>query len=347
MCFLVPLASCKARQNTSSAFNTQSTLQEAAARSLGNPLALVFLNQNEGWILFKKSLWKINQGGRDWELKIQLPASQDPLKESNFHSFCVQSSHEVWLNLSNKIIVSYDSGTSWSTILELNQLEHINDLAFRDENHGWAVVTRFVNFTDRPFGLQTTDAGKTWQQSDYFTSRDPQTALGLELYTVESLNNGAVWISGTGAIWSSKDGGRTWRLANVVINGESNTRLSTLQFLNENEGYGHCGPAKGAAPHYLVRTADGGRSWQMVNTPVASTTGLSDFHFFNFRHGFGIFQGSLFETGDGGNHWKELKMDYIAGDIIFFLDEDYGWMTGENDTLFSTRNGGKTWQRLH
>ncbi|MEA3438761.1 MAG: hypothetical protein U9R58_00595, partial [Chloroflexota bacterium] len=54
--------------------------------------------------------------------------------------------------------------------------------------------------------------------------------------------------------------------------------------------------------------------------------------------------GRLFYTGDAGNTWQERTIP--LGEAVEFQDELHGWVAGGpyGDKLYSTRDGGRTWQ---
>lgn len=74
--------------------------------------------------------------------------------------------------------------------------------------------------------------------------------------------------------------------------------------------------------------------------------GLSDFQFFDFNNGFAIFQGLLFETADGGEHWRQVELGGELGDIMFFLNDRQGWIAGKDGMLLHTTDSGLNWEKL-
>ena len=57
--------------------------------------------------------------------------------------------------------------------------------------------------------------------------------------------------------------------------------------------------------------------------------------------------GQIYSTTDFGENWYHLlgEQRNTLRDVLF-LDEQHGWIAGDNGDLFSTEDGGQTWQRL-
>ena len=57
--------------------------------------------------------------------------------------------------------------------------------------------------------------------------------------------------------------------------------------------------------------------------------------------------GQIYYTTDGGKTW-EHQFGESLDDLrdVLFLDEQRGWVVGDNGTLFSTADGGESWKRL-
>ena len=57
--------------------------------------------------------------------------------------------------------------------------------------------------------------------------------------------------------------------------------------------------------------------------------------------------GQIYNTTDFGKNWHhQLGEQRNTFRDALFLDEQHGWIAGDNGTLLSTEDGGKTWQRL-
>jgi photosystem II stability/assembly factor-like uncharacterized protein len=318
----------------------------SATKPDGRPVSLVVSDMHRAWIAYEKSLWQVNLAESKWICMTRLPNAQDAADEERFNSLWGQNSKTVWLISNKQITKSTNGGESWTPMLKLGELSHINNLYFTDDLQGWAIGDRLIDSRSQPVLLHTIDAGQTWEESAALESDNTDRPYGVELYSIFFLNPDVGIISGSGSIWITKDAGRTWGRQATRINGETDIRLSKLQFIDEINGYAAYGPVRGAVPHHLVRTADGGRSWKILQMPESFfTTGLSDFHFVDSANGFAVFQGGLFKTNDGGKSWKKLSLDEGSNiQLVYFLNREHGWVVG-NNLLLQTDNGGKTWKK--
>jgi len=168
---------------------------------------------------------------------------------------------------------------------------------------------------------KTTDAGKTWNLQ--FKNEDPKAFL--DAMTFWDANHGIVFgdsVDKQFYVLTTADGGRTW----------SRVPTTNLPPAQENEGafaasgtniavFGksHAWIGTGAATKSRVlRTTDGGRTWQVADTPLASgpSAGIFSIAFRDAKHG--VVAGgdykkeqeavdNLAVTSDGGVTWTLVK----------------------------------------
>src|SRR6185295_20103032 len=137
---------------------------------------------------------------------------------------------------------------------------------------------------------KTTDAGQTWKQQ--LQSTDEKVFLDAMSFWDE--DHGLVIgdsVDGQFYILRTEDGGRTWArvppanlppaLENEGAFAASGTNIATFGKSHAWIGTG------GAAKSRVLRTADGGRSWQVVDTPFAAgpSTGIFSIAFRDAKHG--------------------------------------------------------------
>jgi photosystem II stability/assembly factor-like uncharacterized protein len=170
-----------------------------------------------------------------------------------------------------------------------------------------------------------------------------------------------------GALYVTRDGGRTWRLQRLSIPGRYCTailNLSTVWFFTPCEGVLPVTFSFMAAPGrttlVVYVTHDGGRHWQAVAPLLLhapSSVVLADF--IAMQYGWAIIPDSvatrLYATSDGGRHWHPVPstvsltdvgaLDFVTPRIGFAL---VGRPTAQGRlTLLKTRDGGQTWIILH
>jgi photosystem II stability/assembly factor-like uncharacterized protein len=108
----------------------------------------------------------------------------------------------------------------------------------------------------------------------------------------------------------------------------------------------------------LLRTADGGKTWESVENDGKSCFAAMVFYFLDDYHGWyvssqteesiegGAQTGYVVATSDGGKTC--VKLSRIPGQnlwSVFFLNEREGWVGGIG-SLFKTEDGGHTWTKI-
>jgi photosystem II stability/assembly factor-like uncharacterized protein len=92
-------------------------------------------------------------------------------------------------------------------------------------------------------------------------------------------------------------------------------------------------------PRFILRTADGGQSWEDVSPSMAV---FMDTDFVDASTGW-VVGGLIYKTTDGGQTWTE---QFTPPDLLYsvsFADALHGWSVGWGPTLLRTTDGGLTW----
>ena len=155
----------------------------------------------------------------------------------------------------------------------------------------------------------------------------------------------------------------------VHLTAGSEPYLSELSMFDERTGWA-VGGLDGIGDH-IFTTRDGGSTWQDVTPPQPGTPGTlaAATFFLDASTGWATFSNRdtllkewpvVWRTSDGGQSWQpgqaldlsDLSQSYASD--LFFVDTQQGWllthvgvgMSHDYVVLFSTSDGGLTWQRL-
>ena len=128
----------------------------------------------------------------------------------------------------------------------------------------------------------------------------------------------------------------------IAVDSISELNLLGVDMVDQRNGFavGDIGLMNGA----VLRTSDGGRTWQ----PVSRTDEiLAAVDFVSILRGWVAgYAGRIQRTDDGGLSWKVQRIEHKNEIInsIFFLDHERGWAVGSAGLLLSTNNGGENWE---
>jgi photosystem II stability/assembly factor-like uncharacterized protein len=194
-------------------------------------------------------------------------------------------------------------------------------------NVGWMIDVRSL--------YKTQDGGLSWQRVQITNQPDIRTFHFIDV------NNG--WVAGwDGAIYRTVDAGQTWKKQETGLDYE----FDEIFFIDSSHGW-----ANGFKPNdnqlwdwALIRTNDGGDSWEIVSRDDSSSTRfVNSITFISVNEGWAIDgQNNIVHTVDGGNTWKlQQPSEGHSWSSLFFINDCEGWASG--DGVLHTSDGGKTW----
>jgi photosystem II stability/assembly factor-like uncharacterized protein len=216
------------------------------------------------------------------------------------------------------VLRTADGGTTWQKLKVTD-----DPLDFRDIDAVDAQTAYALSIGNGPASriYKTTDAGQTWQLQ--FKNEDPKAFL--DAMTFWDATHGIVFGDSVDLqlyILITSDGGRTWSRVptanlppaqgNEGAFAASGTNIAVI-------GNSHAWIGTGAAAKSRVlRTSDGGRTWAIADTPLASgpSTGIFSIAFRDEKHGVvvgGDYQkekeavNNMAVTSDGGVTWTLVK----------------------------------------
>ena len=142
-----------------------------------------------------------------------------------------------------------------------------------------------------------------------------------------------------GHILLSDDQGETWRQAAVP----TRATLTGVHFADARHGWavGHLGT--------ILRTVDGGGTWQRVAAGLDRESVLLDVLFLNANEGFAVGAYGLYlRTSDAGLTWTraEVQPEQYHFNQIARTADGVLFLVGEASTLLRSRDGGRSWESV-
>lgn len=141
-----------------------------------------------------------------------------------------------------------------------------------------------------------------------------------------------------GRILYSGDEGYSWTLVRTPVD----LPLTKIYFFNEMNGWavGHDG--------VILRTVDGGLSWNISQSPEWDNPPLFDIWFHDPQVGIAVgADSSIYRTTDGGLSWNLQKMQVQAHlYTISVSGNGVVWVAGENNALYRSDDQGVHWKKI-
>ncbi|WP_430814455.1 WD40/YVTN/BNR-like repeat-containing protein [Carboxylicivirga sp. RSCT41] len=209
--------------------------------------------------------------------------------------------------------------------------------------------------------LRSTDAGKNWKDCSISTESENDFR---SIHAFDSLRAVVVGINNPAVIYSTSNGGTSWD-AMDTLSGKG-LFFNSLKFIETSTGLAVSDPVEG---HFLIiRSSDGGHSWQKSTKVPPALSGESNFAASNscielLPGGYAWMAGGgararAYSSRDSGNTWTvsdtPIKAQSSADGIysIAFSDMNNGIIVGGNyqhpqlnDSIAAyTLNGGQSWQ---
>lgn len=301
-----------------------------------------------------------NNGGRNWkEIRSGYTPYYYSIRDVKFNN----SNRIIAVGEGCSILLSSDTGNSWIERSYTRQFDHkdlpngnirFSDAYFFNEMIG---IIGGGNLSPGVI-LRTTDQGLTWETI----------SLRQEIRSLASINEDTLialpvkYIYNSGELFKSINQGNNWNVVDVDLNNDAYDFISSIQFLNKNEGYF-------SADNFIYHTFDGGKSWKSQRIPAYRGI-INDFNFLNYQHGCVAVEclpetthfdsanvRRLYRTVNSGGQWQLIKELYDSSYRRFnsvFMSNDQAIWVGygheviyrKSGRIYHTIDGGNNWDSL-
>lgn len=202
--------------------------------------------------------------------------------------------------------------------------------------------------------FRSTDQGQTWSEVSALD--------GTSVYDIEFASDGTAWIGTINSVWTSTDDGVSWTQFNLGIGANDQVFEVTLDPAMPLTLWAGVGAALGGQPRTVMRSTNGGLTWQDKTPPMGSAmscTGIaihpsdSSRIYCTFR---GSFSGSaVWVSQDGGQSWVNrsagLPTSSQANGAAHDGTRAIVWgghlFGGQDFGVFASTDEGVTWAALH
>ena len=294
---------------------------------------------------------------------------------SNIEDFIWVSAEDTF----NNIYLSPDMGNTWikTGVMESGHFFRLWDIEFSDPNNGWATgelgliyhssnggltwvrqsygATKYftrIKFRNSEMGWAVGGDNlyaKTWDGGENWEVGFIPSPLVTDLYGISFLNESLVVViggvavlnpGGQGLIARSENLGGAWK----IVDTSSVYDYFDVFFIDSQTGY--VGGGTDTMPYIpvLLRSQDGGMTWEEVSLPPGTHT-LRALHFPDAKHGWAVGElGTAIFTVDGGLNWEPVSMPtQVTLFDVEFADSMKGVIVGDSGVVYVTEDGGNTW----
>lgn len=262
-----------------------------------------------------------------------------------------------------KLFTSENGGQAWNQvqIKEAGAAVPIRQIAVDSQTKDKLYASS--QLFDVPGIFQSSDGGASWNSMALPQPNDPLYANGQVAFWALDPNTPAtlyVGLTGTGAptptyVYKTTDAGATWTqiyqeysLYNLVLS----SRTPDTLYLIKNPGF------TGSVNSRVVKSADGGQTWQEMGDLPANYSDYSDWlvldlqdpgHLYIFLAGKGVLK-----SADSGGSWQPANFALPEGSSISTMIIDpqtptvfYAIVSGEASGIFKSNDSGQTWNAVH
>ena len=237
---------------------------------------------------------------------------------------------------------SGDAGRTWTPQHKADAT--MNAISAADVDHVWAVGNDGTILHSEEGGRPTSGGGR--RESTWL---DQSSGVTLHLTDVVVSDTENVWAVGNGGtIIATSDGGATWHSQSSGTSED----LHSVAFADVNNGLA------AGANGVILRTVDGGETWSAVGSGTSER--LRSVAFAGTKAIAVGDGGTVTRSEDAGISWRMQEVSYVLdGDApgepvelretlrgVGLIDEQRGFVYGNNGLILETPDGGESWKRV-
>jgi hypothetical protein len=303
----------------------------------------------------KPIAYRTTDNGATWK-KVTIP-SKNVNNADRGVFYARDSSLALYGTFDGKMLRTTNAGTTWDSVY------------YYGAGNGWFDGIRFMTadtvfaFGDDPgdnSGLhvvKSTNAGLTWTK---ITNLPAAELDGSKMWSALStfgqamdIKGRTIWLAtymgASGDAWGrivrSTDGGATWDSWNAVLSGDStnNYYLRSINFLDQNIGFGVDKTPDGTNNAYYTITTDGGRTWGASKKPTAEPSASQELRSLKpipgtnslmlVGNNFTASAGRSWVSSDTGKTWTEIPAQGKELYNTAFISGTQGFAGGNNNLL--------------
>jgi photosystem II stability/assembly factor-like uncharacterized protein len=232
------------------------------------------------------------------------------------------------------VLLTADGGAGW-TVVEQVEID-VKAIAATDARHAW-VVGNALGAAGEPGAsavLRTTDGGETWSRTGFAMAQLADVAFADERHG---------WLVALDRVWSSRDGGRTWKLRRQL----KMTVLTGVDGVDARNAYVAGWDTLDGAP-FVLTTDDGGASWSRrlidLEAPEPGALQSQQIACSGPEHVWVTCKAGVMASADAGRTWA-LQTSPAGEPLgIAAADADHVLATTYDQPILASSDGGATWR---
>jgi photosystem II stability/assembly factor-like uncharacterized protein len=270
------------------------------------------------------------------------------------------SKNQGWLTVRDttsfclfRILHTNNGGTTWDTCSTFQEGFFPKRFQMVDSLNGFVAGE---NYPVSTLFYSTHDAGYTWQDitDSVLMKDDGLLDQSMAFYFIDSEKG---FYGGLNCLFKTLNGGLSWEQIEIPPDAKPSTpemneyRISELYFTGAD-----CGWATGNGLYScILKTTNGGESWQLAYNPSSFSQNYSQLHFYDSIHGgfvaYPDFIPYLVFTADNFNSVYGANFTEPPGGIftLQFQNDSTVWVAAEgvNGVILRSQNGGITFDTLN